>query len=66
VRDWGDLRYIKDEDITLLIDIHKKYNSPYTIERKQTIADTFLSNFSDIDKTIIKERILGEMNLEQM
>ena len=65
VHDWGDLRYIKDEDIVLLINIHKKHNFA-TVERKQTIADTFLSNFSDIDKIIIQERILGEMNLEQL
>lgn len=63
--DWGSLRYLKDEDISLLVDIHNKYNSP-KVEKKMNIASTFLGNFSDIDKSIIQERILGEMSLEQM
>jgi hypothetical protein len=65
VNDWGNIRYIKDEDTVLLIDIYTKYNVP-KIQKKQTIADAFLGHFSDIDKDIIQERILGEMSLEQM
>jgi hypothetical protein len=65
VNDWGNIRYIKDEDTALLIDIYTKYNVP-KLEKKQTIADAFLGHFSDIDKDIIQERILGEMSLEQM
>lgn len=62
--DWLDLRYLKEEDITTLTEI---YNSVINTDNKgSTIADLFLNQFSEVDKQIIAERILWELNLEQI
>lgn len=64
-KNWSDLRYLNDEDIPFLTETYRKYSfTPKS--NKGTLADLFITNFSDPDKLIINKRILWDATLEEL